>query len=122
VTRGGEPLRFRWVDQVRADGSSVSANGRHIALELARYMDKEGRCFPSQERLVERTARSERHVRRGLGELEREGFLEVIRSTPNRYRARLKADNVSGLKPDKMSDLASKPAHMSGLKADKGPV
>jgi len=116
VTRGNEPLRFRWLDQIRAAGSGVSALGRHTAHELARYMDAEGLCFPAQRSIAEAMARSDRQVRRGLDELELEGFLDVTRSKPNRYRAILKPAPVSALKEAPVSALTSKPAPVSALK------
>src|SRR5207249_2138882 len=67
---------FRWRDAVTAQGNSLSAMGRYVALLLSLYMDGDGgSCFPSVTTLAARGNSGERTVRRAIRELERAGWL-----------------------------------------------
>jgi hypothetical protein len=76
-TFGGRKLDlFRHV----ARNSNIGSAGRHVAQELFAYFNfKTHECFPNEETLAENMHKSVSTVRRGLRELEREGYVATKR-------------------------------------------
>lgn len=59
------------------DSKTLGPTERLVMLALADYADDNGRCYPSNARLCERTGLSERAVRTNIRALEANGFLTV---------------------------------------------
>lgn len=79
-----------------------------LELALADHADAHGECYPSIAKLAEKCRMDERHVRRTLRQLEKQGILVVLKNAGpngvNKYRLSYK--NVKGgqnVTPDKMS-------------------
>ena len=75
---GPVPFRFRWTDAV-CDDASLSATAKHVALTLAKYMNRAGTCCPAVPTLARRTSRDPRTVQHAIAELVAARYLEVER-------------------------------------------
>jgi DNA-binding transcriptional MocR family regulator len=80
--------RVLWLTAIT--GSSLDSTAKHVALQLAMFMNGKGVCWPSKARLVDTTGYGDRTVDRAIRRLEQAGYLIVNRTrgrTTNRYRA-----------------------------------
>jgi hypothetical protein len=59
------------------DSKTLGPTERLVMLALADHADDQGRCYPSNSRLCDRTGLSERAVRQNIRALESGGFLSV---------------------------------------------
>lgn len=94
-----------------------------VMLALADHANDAGECWPSQPHLAKKARLNERQVRRVIDSLVEDGYVAVIdkgigRGKRPHYRLFLhpvKADKMSGINSDKMSD---KKADISCIKSD----
>ena len=77
----------------------LSGSAVKVYLALLRHADKQGQCFPSEERLAELTRLSTRTVTRGFRELESAGHLDT--------RRRQQATNLFTLSAPMPKDMES---------------
>lgn len=81
------PFRFIWLDVIRSQvrTGALTNNAGHLALILAvHYTNGSNQAWPSQQQLAADTGLSESTVRRGLHELEQNGYLAITRGRQGR--------------------------------------
>ncbi len=67
-----------WIENDLVDREDISAMEKLIYMLLARYADKDGKCFPSQEKLCKVTGiKDYRTVVKYLKQLEEKGLIEI---------------------------------------------
>ena len=86
----GRPLPYlpRWRNAVR--DSDLDSTSKLVALVLSTFMDSNGRCWPSRERIARAASLSVRSVAIAMLRIEASGLLDVNHSkgrTANRYQA-----------------------------------
>lgn len=77
-----------WLDNALVDREDIEAMEKLIYMMLARFCDKDGKCFPSQEKLCKLTGiKDYRTIVKYISKLEEKGLIEVIKSKgkPNVY-------------------------------------
>ncbi len=63
--------------------TEVSSTDKLVYAKLCQYAGKDGKCYPSQERLSEDLGFSARHVRNSIGNLIRLKLIVVVRNNFN---------------------------------------
>jgi helix-turn-helix protein len=103
---GGYPIPVQWRRAVRDERGRLSPLAKHVAFNLAEYMNRRGWCNPGVDRLAADTGRDPRTVQRTLAELEQAGYLEIAagggRGRTNGYQAVLpvaSSENPGGTPP-----------------------
>lgn len=67
-----------WLENDLVDREDISAMEKLIYMLLARYADKEGKCFPSQDKLCKITGiKDYRTIVKYLKQLEEKGLIEI---------------------------------------------
>ena len=67
-----------WLENDLVDREDITAMEKLIYMLLARYADKEGKCFPSQEKLCKVTGiKDYRTIVKYLKQLEEKGLIEI---------------------------------------------
>lgn len=67
-----------WLENDLVDREDISAMEKLIYMLLARYADKDGKCFPSQEKLCKITGiKDYRTIVKYLKQLEEKGLIEI---------------------------------------------
>ena len=67
-----------WLENDLVDREDIAAMEKLIYMLLARYADKDGKCFPSQEKLCKITGiKDYRTIVKYLKQLEEKGLIEI---------------------------------------------
>lgn len=75
-----EEFKFRWADALMEEVDDWrTGTDLLVALTLATFMDADGSCYPSIERISRAMKKSDETVRRSIKKLEERGWLNVIR-------------------------------------------
>jgi hypothetical protein len=101
ILRGADALSTRGFTQVPnhiLDNGKLSPGAKLAYAMLLKYAWQNDYCFPGQERLARDMGGGQRSVVRYIQELERTGFIKIIRrgqGKPNVYELNLTRKNVA---------------------------
>lgn len=65
-----------WIENELIDRTDLSFEEKAMYMILARFTDKDGKCFPSIEKLAESIGKDKRTVIRYIKKLEEKGLIE----------------------------------------------
>ena len=98
---------FRWYHYVNSDHGPKSTMDRTVANALFKYMDSDGRCFPSGARLAKDCRRCPRQIWRSIANLKKAGLLTVPTKRKTRNDASgFKVNHYQGLIPEPQGKLS----------------
>ena len=101
-----------WIENELIDRTDLSFEEKAMYMILARFTDKDGKCFPSIEKLSESIGKNKRTVIRYIKKLEEKGLIEKKRrfNQTNVYYLKnvaLNSDKLDNDKNDSDNDVTS---------------